>query len=44
MGSTFPDDYCLSSQIFEESSVAKATDCLALSCTDVRACLTAILK
>jgi hypothetical protein len=44
MGTTFPDDYCLSSQIFEASSVSAANDCLAQSCAEVRACLTAILK
>jgi hypothetical protein len=43
-GSTFPDDYCLSSQVFDESSVATANDCLAQSCTDVKACLSAIFK
>jgi hypothetical protein len=43
-GMSFPDDYCLSSQLLEESSVAKANDCLAHACTDVGACLMAIFK
>ena len=43
-GMVFPDDYCLSSQLFEESSVAKANDCLALACTDAKACLMPIFK
>jgi hypothetical protein len=43
-GMVFPDDYCLSSQLFEESSVAKANDCLALDCTAARTCLTPIFK
>jgi hypothetical protein len=43
-GMVFPDDYCLSSQLLEESSVAKANDCLALACTDVGACLMPIFR
>jgi hypothetical protein len=43
-GTTFPDDYCLSSQVFEESSVTQANACLAQTCADVGACLTAIFK
>ena len=43
-GMVFPDDYCLSSQLLEESGVTKANDCLALGCADVGACLTPIFK
>ena len=43
-GMGFADDYCLSSQLLEESMVARANDCLALACTDARACLAPIFK
>ena len=36
-GMGFADDYCLSSQLLEESMVARANDCLALACTDALA-------
>ena len=37
-GSGFADDYCLSSQVFEEASVTQANGCLTLSCTDAKTC------
>ncbi len=43
-GNVYPDDYCLSSQVFEASSVSSANDCLAKGCTEVKACLTTIFK
>jgi hypothetical protein len=43
-GTVFADDYCLSSQLLEESEVTKANDCLALGCADVGACLAPLFK
>jgi hypothetical protein len=38
-GSTFADDLCLSSQIFEQGLVAMAQDCVTKSCANAGPCL-----
>jgi hypothetical protein len=38
-GSTFADDLCLSSQIFEQNVVTEAQDCLTKGCADTATCL-----
>jgi hypothetical protein len=43
-GSGFADDYCLSSQVFEEASVSAASNCLTQACPAAKSCLTPIFK
>jgi hypothetical protein len=43
-GTGFADDYYLSSQVFEESSVTQANGCLAQDCAGAKTCLTPIFK